>query len=388
MRNARKVVTPAVGLRDVAKVAGVSTATVSRATNNPELVSPVLRQRISDVVQRLGWVPHGAARALATRRSGAIGAVFPTLSHGDFARAAEGLQGELSRLGYTLLLGCSQYDLEQEYRLVHQFVERGVDALALVGLTHKPELAELLRRHGVPFVNTFYYDDAHKVDCIGPDNRKAMRSLTNHLIAQGHRRFGVIAQSMQNNDRATARLQGIRDALAEAGLVIRPNHFRSGRWSISEGRTLMGEILARKPWPTAIICGNAFLAVGAVLEAIDRGVRLPDELSVVGYDDVEIMQELPVPITTLRVRSDEVGRRTAAYLVAAIEGKRLDLGGECEVEIVERASSGPAPGRRLKGQGRCPSREGARRTWTPQRAERPAGPILLGASRHPRRRTK
>jgi LacI family transcriptional regulator len=348
MRNGRKLDTAPVGLRDVAKVAGVSTATVSRAMNNPELVSPMLRERISGVVQRLGWVPHGAARALATRKSGAIGAVFPTLSHGDFARAAEALQGELARRGYTLLLACSQYDLEQEYRLVRQFVERGVDALALVGLAHRPELADLLRRHKVPYVYTFYYDDLHNADCIGPDNRKAMWQLTRYLLALGHRRFGVIAQSIQNNDRATARLQGIRDALAEAGLSIRPNHFVCGRWNISEGRALMGELLARKPWPTAVICGNAYLAIGAVLEALGRGIRLPDDLSIVGYDDVEIMQELPVPITTLRVRSDEVGRKAAHYLLAAVDGKHIDVGLECEVEIVERASSGPAPRSRMR----------------------------------------
>jgi LacI family transcriptional regulator len=120
-----------VGLRHVAKVAGVSTATVSRAVNTPGLVSPELRNRIAAVVRELGWVPHGAARALTTRRSGAIGAVFPTLSHGDFARAAEALQDELTANGYTLLLACSQYDLEQEQRLVRQFVERGVDAISM-----------------------------------------------------------------------------------------------------------------------------------------------------------------------------------------------------------------------------------------------------------------
>jgi LacI family transcriptional regulator len=330
-----------VGLRDVARVAGVSTATVSRAMNMPEVVSAELRERIAAVIRDLGWVPHGAARALATRRSGAIGAVFPTLSHGDFARAAEGLQKELTAHGYTLLLACSHYDPAQEHQLVRQFVERGVDAIALVGTTHEPELTELLARHRVPYVNTFAYDPSQKVDCIGPDNRKAMRALTNHLIAQGHRRFGVIAQSAHNNDRAGARLQGIRDALADAGLSIRPNHFAEGRWTIAEGRALFASIIARKPWPTAIICGNAYLAVGAVLEALGRDIRLPADLSIVGYDDVEIMRELPVPVTTLRVRSDDVGRRTGRYLIAAIEGRRCDIVLECDVEIVERQSSGP-----------------------------------------------
>jgi LacI family transcriptional regulator len=334
-------VAPAVGVRHVAKAAGVSTATVSRAVNTPELVSQELRNRIAAVVRDLGWVPHGAARALTTRRSGAIGAVFPTLSHGDFARATEALQDELTANGYTLLLACSQYDPEQEHRLVRQFVERGVDAIALVGNAHHPSLVELLQGRSVPYVNTFNFVPGSSDNCIGPDNRKAMFELTKHLLAQGHRRFGVIAQSIRNNDRANARLQGIKDALAQAGLGIQPHHLQEGRWTIAEGRQLMAAILRHHPRPTAVICGNAFLAVGGVLEALASAIKLPEELSVVGYDDIEIMQALPVPITTLRVRSDEVGRRAAAYLIAAIEGRTIDVPRECDVEIVQRASSGP-----------------------------------------------
>ena len=330
-----------VGLRQVAKAAGVSTATVSRAVNTPELVSAELRNRIASVVQELGWVPHGAARALTTRRSGAIGAVFPTLSHGDFARAAEALQDELTTKGYTLLLACSHYDLEEEQRLVRKFVENGADAIALVGNTHLPVLIELLERRAVPYVNTFNFVPGVAGNCIGPDNRKAMFQLTKHLLAQGHREFGIIAQVISNNDRATARLQGVKDALSEAGLGIRREHLQEGRWTIAEGRQLMAAILEHRPWPTAVMCGNAYLAVGAVLEALASNIKLPDELSIVGYDDIEIMQELPVPITTLRVRSDEVGRRVATYLIAAIEGRTIDVAPECEVEIVQRASSGP-----------------------------------------------
>jgi LacI family transcriptional regulator len=199
----------------------------------------------------------------------------------------------------------------------------------------------LLERHHIPFVNTFNHDAGTGCRSIGPDNRRAVRLLTRHLMDLGHRRFGMIAQSIRNNDRATPRLQGVRDALAEAGLSVRPQHFTEGEWGIGEARGLFRTILASKPWPTAISCGNAFLAVGAVLEATCQGITLPDDMSIVGYDDVEIMQERPGPITTLRVRSDEVGRRAATYLVATITGQPAEVELECEVEIVTRASSGP-----------------------------------------------
>ena len=332
-----------VGLRDVARMAGVSTATVSRVLNTPERVSATLRERVAAASARLGWVPDGTARALATRRTGAVGAVFPTLSHGDFARAAEALQGELRSRGYTLLLACSHYDLAQEHLLVRQFVERGVDAVVLVGNAHDPQTIGLLDRLSVPYVKTFNYDPEWRHHCVGPDNRRAMHGLTRYLLRLGHRRFGVIAQSAHNNDRAAARLQGVRDALSEMGLSVRPQHLVEGRWTIAEGRALFRKIIEKKPWPTAVICGNAYLAVGAVLEATARGIALPGEMSIVGYDDVEIMQELPVPITTLRIRSDEVGRLAADYVVATLAGKQPSTELECEVEIMERSSSGPVP---------------------------------------------
>lgn len=331
-----------VGLRDVARVAGVSTATVSRAMNNPDAVSEELRARIASVVDHLGWVPHGAARALATRRTGTIGAVFPTLTHGDFARAIQALQHELSKAGYTLLLACSEYNPKQEYEQVRKLIERGVDAIILVGEAHHSDVSALIQKNGIPHVNTFVYNPDTHGTCVGPDNRKALYKLTKYLIDLGHRNFGVVAQTAENNDRAQARLDGIRDALSEKSIAIQPRHFAQGFWGIHEGRQLFRRILETKPWPTAVICGNAYLSVGAVLESQAMNIRVPEEMSIVGYDDIEVMSELPVPITTVRVLSDEVGRRAARLLIAKLENKTINLDLECDAEIVVRKSSGPA----------------------------------------------
>ena len=332
-----------VGLRKVAEVAGVSTATVSRAMNAPSLVSAELRERIASVVERLGWVPDAAARALATRRTNTIGAIFPTLTHGDFARAIEGLQDELTRAGYTLLLACSEYDIEQEYRQARKLVERGSDAILLVGELHHHDMQEFLARHRVPALNTFVYNRATHGSCIGPDNHQAMFRLTNYLIELGHRRFGVIAQATKTNDRAKARLDGINNALSRYSLAVRPEHFTEGRWTIREGRDLFRTIAMTHPAPTAVICGNAYLAVGAMLESQALGIAVPVGMSIVGYDDIEIMSELPIPITTLRVNSEEVGRRAARHAVCLLEGRDTPPELECAAEIVIRRSSGPPP---------------------------------------------
>lgn len=331
----------AVGLRAVARAAGVSTATVSRAINNPELVSEELRTRVSAVIEHLGWVPDGAARALATRRSGAIGAVFPTLTHGDFARATFALQHELQKDGYALLLACSEYNPDQELMQVRKFLERGVDGLILVGEAHHGDLPKLLARRRVPTINTFVYDKETHGRTIGTDNRQTLEALTNYLIELGHRRLGVIAQSTVNNDRAAARLAGINDALSAHGLAIRPNHMAVGLSGIAEARSLFRQIVEAEPCPTAIICGNAYLAVGAELEALSLGLSVPDDISIVGYDDIELMNELPVPITTVRVPSEEIGRRAARYILGRIFGRDEETQFECDAEIVKRASCAP-----------------------------------------------
>jgi LacI family transcriptional regulator len=333
----------AVGVRRIAQVAGVSTATVSRAINNPKAVSEGLRARISSVITELGWVPSGAARALAMSRTHTIGAVFPALALGDFARAIDALQDELDTRSYTLLLARSRYSAEQEHRQVVKLIERGVDGLVLVGKTRTRDLDLFLERRQVPFVNTFVYAADSAAPCIGPNNFRAMFEMADYLIGLGHQRFGVIAQSSVNNDRAGERRDGVHAALSRRGIVIPPQHELEGRWSIEEGRKLFRCLLGTRPWPTAVICGNSLLAAGALLESQQLGVAVPEDMSIVGYDDIEIMRELPIPITTVRVASDKVGETAGAVIVDMIEGRHVGGGIEIPFEIIPRRSSGPPP---------------------------------------------
>ena len=342
-RRSDAVANSNVSLRGVAKLVGVSTATVSRAINHPEVVSPHLREKIAMAANQLGWVPDGVARALITRRSRTIGAVFPTLSVGDFARATNAIQAELSKAGYTLLLACSEYDLDLELQQVRKFIERGVDGLILVGQNHHPDIETLLAHRNMPVINTFVYDDKTHGTCVGPDNRKALIAMTNYLLDLGHTVFASIAQSTKNNDRASARLDGLRHALAERGLAVRPQHLLMGKWTINEGRLLFRRLMETEPKPTAIVCGNAHLAVGAILEALHMGIRIPEDLSIVGYDDIEIMSHLPVSITTVRVPSAEIGSTAAQILIARLEGLEWTSPMESMPELIIRQSSGPPP---------------------------------------------
>lgn len=332
-----------VGLREVAAAARVSTATVSRVVNNPETVSDALRERIEKVIGELGWVPSGTARALVTRQTNTVGAVFPMLAMGDFARAIDALEDELASLNYTLLLARSRYVPAHEHRQVMKLVERGVDGLILVGAARLPETRHFIETRKVPVVNTFVFPGGGDIPSIGPDNRGALRQMANYLVSLGHRRFGLIAQSTRNNDRATQRREGALAALAEHGLTVAPHHLVEGQWTIAEGRQLMRRLTTRRPWPTAVICGNSLLAVGAMLEAMSLGIDIPGEMSIVGYDDIEIMRELPIPVTTVRVASDEVGRQAGRVVVDLINGENVGPGIELPAELVVRRSSGPPP---------------------------------------------
>ncbi|WP_241015083.1 LacI family DNA-binding transcriptional regulator [Burkholderia sp. Ac-20379] len=345
--DARKPRSPSsVTLRDVAKFAGVSSATVSRMMNKPEAVSNELRERIAAAISHLGWVPHAAARALATQRTGTIGAVFPTVSNEHFATAIQALQEALESAGYTLLLGCSQYDTEREYNQIRNMLERGVDAVVLVGESHHPDLYPTLAQRGVPFVNTFTYRKESPHLCVGIDNHKAFFDFTTYLLNLGHRRFAMLSQTADSNDRARARRDGVRDALAEHGLGISAAHMAEGFWGVGVGRTLFSQVMDTPQPPTAIICGNGTFAIGAMLEATRRGYDIPNALTLAGFDDFEIMSELPVPLTTVSVPSAEIGRTAAQMILAELSGEHWPGSVECEATIIVRASSAPPPGHR------------------------------------------
>jgi len=329
---------------DVAAAVGVSTATVSRAFNEPDKVAPAVRERVLAAARAVGWMPHAAGSALARRRTYLAGAIIPTLDNEIFATQVGALQTVLTEQGITLLVGCSNYDPGQALVQARAMLARGVEALMIVGEAHKPELFEALAAHDVPYVVTYAHRPDSPHPCIGFDNREAFRRLTHHLLDLGHRDFGVIIQPVAGNDRVEARLDGIRSALAEHGLGVRPRHLREGPWSIAFGRASLREILAAAgPRPTAVICGNDHLAIGALIEAKALGVAVPSSLSIVGFDDVAMAAHTEPPLTTMRVDNAEIGRRAARCLLARLAGGVEEPSPPLAANLILRGSTGPSP---------------------------------------------
>ena len=273
---------------DVAKLAGCAPATVSRAINNPDMVSLEKRERIQSAMLELGYVRNHAARALRSQRSHMIGVLIPTLDYAIYARLVGAANERLSVDGISTLIATFNYDLDAELREAKLLLERGAEALILVGDHHRPNLYELLERYDVPFVNTYVFDPKSPHPTAGFDNAQAAAEIARHLVHIGHRNICVLSGLTKDNDRTTKRLKGVREELARHGLELRDSMIVEQPYSIPDGRKGCALLLSRgDPQPTAIICGNDVLAIGALMECTERGLKVPDDISVVGFDNFE-----------------------------------------------------------------------------------------------------
>ena len=338
-------------LSDVARRAGVSPASVSRVLNHPATVSLAIRDRVMRSMDELGYVRDGAARALASRNSLTIGNVVPTLGIGIFATGVGALQQRLEEFGYQLLVAANDYDQDKEARQVRALIERGVDGIALVGHRHAPEVYELLQSRKLPYVNTYQFDGQNAHPCIGFDNRSGAFDLTRYLIDLGHRDFGIITAPPSLNDRIAARLKGILDCLEERGIALRSDRIIEVAQTIAEGRSATRALFAAHPDLTAICCTTDTLAIGVLFECRLRGIQIPDDVSVAGFSDLEIVSQLDPPLSTVHIPADLIGVRIADFLLDRIRGGTGPEKIALAANVIIRESTGPvrAP-RRAKRQ--------------------------------------
>lgn len=325
-------------LHDVARRAGVSTATVSRALNLPELVTESTRELVLRAVDELGYTPHFGGRAMASNRSNTMGAVIPTMENAIFARGLQAFQETLSDAGVTLLVASSGYDMLREFEQIRTLVGRGIDGLLLIGAARPPETYEFLERRRIPHVLTWNYRAEQSACFVGFDNRSAARAIARTVIEHGHRRIAMIAGITAGNDRASDRVEGVRAALDEAGLPGREMPTVEEVYSLAGGRRACGSLLERQPRPTAVICGNDVLAVGAIAEAKGRGLQVPNEISITGFDDIDLAEVSEPRLTTIHVPHRRMGHAAARALLA-MRDRRTDCGGvELETHVVMRES--------------------------------------------------
>jgi len=222
-------------------------------------------------------------------------------------------------------------------------VTRGADALVLVGVGQSPELLHRLRQRELPTVHTMIHPAPPGLVCVGFDNARAMGQAVRYLLDLGHQRIAMLAGLSSHNDRAAARIDGVRLALKKAGLSLAPQHLVERRYGLAEAREGLRMLMNAQPTPTAIVCGNDVLALGALLEAQKLGIKVPQALSIIGFDDLEMARHVQPALTTLHVPTQLLWHTVADRVIAALEQTPVQTATEVEVELVVRESTGAAP---------------------------------------------
>jgi LacI family transcriptional regulator len=325
-------------LSDVARDAGVSPATVSRAISQPELLSGETLARVRLSAQRLGYSPDAAARALASGRSMTIGAVMPTLDNAIFSRALQAMQVTLAAEGYQLLVASHDYNASAEAEAVRTLLSRGVDGLMLVGAERAPETLAMLHASRVPVVLTWRATPDMPSVTVG--NEEAGALVARHLMDLGHRRIGMVTGSLRFNDRQKARLKGARQQLETAGVGLPASLVSEQPTTLAGGRAGCAKLMELAEAPTAIIGGIDLIAIGCIIEAQARGLAVPGDLSVGGIDDLDMSAHIAPSLTTIHVPTAAIGTEAALKLVALLRGDQMAATLELPVELVIRRSTG------------------------------------------------
>lgn len=338
---------PKVRLIDVAKDAGVSPATVSRAISQPLLLASDTLARVRASASKLGYRPDAAARALASGRSRTIGAVMPTLDNAIFSRALQAMQTVLATEGYQLLVASHNYSAAAEADAIRMLLASGVDGLMLVGAERAPGAEAVIADAGVPVVLTWRTSPGFAAVTV--DNERAGRLAARHLVELGHRRIGVVTGLHGFNDRQRARLAGALAYLDEAGIALPDWLSIQQPTTLAGGRAGCATLLALADPPTAIIGGIDLIAIGCMIEAQSRGLNVPGDISVVGIDDLDMSAHLSPPLTTVHIPTGRIGAETATTLLGLIQSGGEATVRELPVDLVTRHSTAAPPGGKSAG---------------------------------------
>jgi LacI family transcriptional regulator len=332
---------PTPTLEDVAREAGVSAATASRCLNTPQRVREPTRLRILAAVARLGYTPNFGARVMAAKRTFTIGAIIPTMENAIFARGLQAFQEELDSCGYTLLVACSAYSSAREEEQIRALVARGADGILLIGYARDPALYRYLDQQGVPALVAWAHAPQNPVPAIGFDNHAAMAQLAREVIALGHRRFGMISAHTAGNDRAAERVAGLRAAMRAHDLPEEALTVIETPYGFETGEDALRTLIAVPDRPTVVLCGNDVLAAGALRGAKAAGLRVPEDISITGFDDIELARIVTPPLTTVHVPHRKMGRDAARALVAMVEGGKPPGAVRLDISLKRRGSLGP-----------------------------------------------
>ena len=305
---------------DVARQAGVSTATVSRALATPEKVTPATRQAVIEAVRALGYVPNLAARNLRTNRTRTILAVLPDFGNTFFSLVLLGISDTLAERGYSLIIADTRNQPAREERCAQFILAGRVDGVLLLNGRNLVAPREA-SRITTPMVSLCERIPGARFPHVETENREAADAVTSYLASLGHKRIGYV-RGPRSNVLEHERFAGYRDALRKAGLRFDAALVTEGDFTLHSGEAAAETYLAGKSLPDAVFCCNDAMAMGLIRRLFAAGIAVPRDISVAGFDDIEFAEAYNPAITTVRQARREIGEQAATVLLALVEGER------------------------------------------------------------------
>ena len=329
-------------LSDVARAAGVSPSTVSRALRGERSVDPALIERVTAMSSLLGYVPDPAARALASQRSDHVAILIPLLSNALFVDLLDAAQTTLRGAGYQTLMGVTHYDAREEEQLLREQLLHRPAGLLVTGLDHNHATRKLMDSSQVPCVHLMDLPSSDSLEapyCVGFRQTDAGAAMTRHLLSRGYRRIAFAAAQL--DPRVMQRLYGWRSALQEAGVYEATLEWLNpAPSSLALGGQLFEQIMQQRPAVDAIFFCNDDLAQGALMAAMRLGISVPEQVAIAGFNDLTGSDQMLPTLTTVRTPRAQIGRASAHMLLSLMRGEvpeeaQLDLG----FEIIQRQST-------------------------------------------------
>lgn len=330
--------TERVGIQAVARRARVSVATVSRAINRIPTVDPAYAQRVWDAVSELGYVPDTQARALVSGRSRMIGVIISDITNPFFPELIQGFEDVAVENGYEVLIGSTNYDPERMERCIRRIVERNAEGVAVMTFGIEAPLLNQLADRNVPMVFVDVGPEQRDISILRVDYLHGIRQGVQHLAALGHRKIAFVTGPLRLHS-AHSRLAAFNMSLQECGISPRKEWIVDGNHTMEGGMAAAEQILAAKQQPTAVMCSNDMSAIGVLHKAYRAGLRVPDDLSVIGFDDIRMAEAMIPPLTSVQMSRMNLAQAAVSALRAHIEGTSPQREYKIDTNLVVRAST-------------------------------------------------
>lgn len=318
-------------LRDVSEASGVSEMTVSRVLRNRGDVSKATREKVLQAAKRLGYVPNKIAGALASQRVNLVAVIIPSMSNMVFPEVMTGISRTLENSELQPVVGITDYLPEKEERVLYEMLSWRPSGVIIAGLEHSEASRAMLRASGIPVVEIMDVDGMPIDTMVGISHRAAGRRIGETIAAEGYRKIAFLGTKMPLDHRARKRFEGFTQALAKAGIEVADQEFYSGGSALLKGREMTEAVLSRTPDLDFIYYSNDMIGAGGLLYLLEKGIDVPADIGLAGFNGVELLQGLPKQLSTMDACRFEIGQKAAEIILSRSRGEA----GQPNVDKVE-----------------------------------------------------